>query len=401
MNVLSTFNGMGCIWIALDRIGVKVGKRYSCEIDKYANIVNDKNYRDTIQLGDVTKVKAPYLKPIDLLVGGSPCQGFSFAGKQLNFDDPRSKLFFEFVRLLDECRKINPQVKFLLENVKMKKEFQQIITDALGVEPIEINSALVSAQNRRRLYWTNIEGVKQPEDKGILLKDILETEVDEKYYLSDKMINGFLTKGGDFGQRFKPIPEEAADIKSNCLTPGMHKMRITDNYLKINKKGAIKRDQNKAPCLTGGGHSGGNHSDMDVLCVAMRGRNPENPSDRTAGAKTEQRLEPKKDGKTNCLTSVTKDNLLLSKSDQRLVKNIRGHEEKGQCLLSTSHKGSWANGMTNIVEGYRLRRLTPLECERLQTVPDRYSDCVSNTQRYKMLGNGWTVDVIAHILKNI
>lgn len=166
MNVLSIFDGMSCGRIALERAGIKVDNYYASEIDKYAIQIAKKNYPDIIHIGDVTKVKANDLPKIDLLIGGSPCQGFSFAGKQLNFEDERSKLFFEFVRLLEECK---PKY-FLLENVKMKKEYQDIISSYLGVEPIKINSSLVSAQNRERLYWTNIPNIRQPEDKGIFIK---------------------------------------------------------------------------------------------------------------------------------------------------------------------------------------------------------------------------------------
>lgn len=170
MNVLSLFDGMSCGQIALNRANIPYSNYYASEIDKYAIKVTQHNYPNTIQLGNVTEIKSSDLPQIDLLIGGSPCQGFSFAGKQLNFEDPRSKLFFEFVRLLKECK---PKF-FLLENVKMKKEYQDVISEHLGVEPIEINSALVSAQNRKRLYWTNIPFDKNIEDKGILFKDIRE-----------------------------------------------------------------------------------------------------------------------------------------------------------------------------------------------------------------------------------
>ena len=159
MNVLSLFDGMSCGQIALDQLGIKVDNYYAAEIDKYAIQVAKANYPNTVHLGDVRDVSGLGLPQIDLLIGGSPCQGFSFAGKQLNFDDPRSQLFFEYVRLLDVLK---PKY-FLLENVKMKKESEQVITDMLGVEPIEINSNLVSAQNRRRLYWTNIPNVTVPD----------------------------------------------------------------------------------------------------------------------------------------------------------------------------------------------------------------------------------------------
>lgn len=169
INVLSLFDGMSCGQIALERAGIKVKNYFASEIDKYAIKVAKHNYPNTQHIGDVTKVKANDLPKIDLLISGSPCQGFSFAGKQLNFEDPRSKLFFEFVRLLEETK---PKY-FLLENVKMKKEYQNIITEYLEVEPVLINSKLVSAQNRERLYWTNIPNVTQPKDKKIMLSDIV------------------------------------------------------------------------------------------------------------------------------------------------------------------------------------------------------------------------------------
>jgi DNA-cytosine methyltransferase len=188
MNVLSLFDGMSCGQIALDQLGIQVDNYFASEIDKYAIQVAKNNYPNMKHLGDVTTVNGSELPKIDLLIGGSPCQGFSFAGKQLNFDDPRSKLFFEFVRLLKEC---NPKY-FLLENVKMKKEYQDIITEHLGVEPIEINSNLVSAQNRKRLYWTNIPGVTLPNDKNIFLKDIVHENADN--HLSEKEIEYMLKK---------------------------------------------------------------------------------------------------------------------------------------------------------------------------------------------------------------
>ena len=170
MNVLSLFDGLSCGQIALNRADIKYDNYYASEIDKHAIKVTQHNYPNTIQLGSVTEIKGSDLPQIDLIIGGSPCQGFSFAGKQLNFDDPRSKLFFEFVRLKNE---LNPKY-FLLENVVMKQEFQDVITEYLGVKPIKINSKLVSAQTRERLYWTNIPNVKEPEDCGITLSDILE-----------------------------------------------------------------------------------------------------------------------------------------------------------------------------------------------------------------------------------
>lgn len=186
INVLSIFNGMGCIWIALDKLGIKVNKKYSSEIDKYANTVNDKNYPDTIQLGDVTKVNGNDLEEIDLLVGGSPCQTVSLANKGGgNITDGKSALFFEYLRILKEA---NPKY-FLLENVLMNKKSMDTVSELLGVEPIMINSNLVSIQNRKRLYWTNIPNITQPENKNLKLSDFYCKEYDESLVLKGKGLN--------------------------------------------------------------------------------------------------------------------------------------------------------------------------------------------------------------------
>jgi DNA-cytosine methyltransferase len=382
VTVLSLFDGMSCGQLALQKLGIKVKQYYAAEIDKHAIQVTQHNFPNTIQLGDVTKVFAKDLPNIDLLIGGSPCQGFSFAGKQLAFDDPRSKLFFEFVRLKNEC---NPTY-FMLENVKMKKEFELIISKYMGVAPIEINSALLSAQNRVRLYWTNIANepfglfgdmqcmIPQPKDKGILLRDILEIDVPDKYYLSEKMLKWLTRHSEKRGTEFKQLD---GNQKASCLTTTEAKQNLSNDY----------------------------------VCVASRGRNPENPKSRESGLNTEQMLEPRFDGKTNCLTSVQKDNLVMqipeaTKKGYAEVKpgdcfdltmpdseTRRGRlmEDKSNCLTAAKFD------FMQYTEDYRIRRLTPTECERLQTVPDGYTSCVSDTQRYRMLGNGWTVDVIAYI----
>lgn len=321
MRVLSLFNGMGCIWLALDKLGVKVIKRYSSEIDRYANTVNDANYPDTIQLGDIRGVKAKDLDPIDLLVGGSPCQGFSFAGKQLNFDDPRSALFFEFVRILKDAKKINPKLLFLLENVRMKKEFAQVITDLLGVEPVIINSSLVSAQNRVRYYWTNIPSIEQPEDKKIFLKDIVESGVVDR-------------------------------DKSYCIDANYWEGTTIEQY--INK--ARRQIVFEAIAFT---------EQRTEEAKRIR-REYREKYGRDFSPRRSKEMTVRTDGKMNCLTAT--------------------YSMKEHTLLD---------------EKINYRKLTPIECERLQTVPDNYTNHVSNTQRYKMLGNGWTVDVIAHILRDI
>jgi len=313
MNVLSLFDGMSCGQIALDKLGIKVDNYYAAEIDKYAIKVTKANYPNTIHLGDVRDVWWPETfegMKIDLLIGGSPCQGFSFAGKQLNFDDPRSKLFWEYVRLLKECK---PKY-FLLENVKMKKESMDVITEALGVEPIFINSSLVSAQNRQRYYWTNIPVDGLPDDKGIKLRDILEDGAVDR----DKAhcIDANYFKGGNLKSYFEKRRRQLV-FEFDQTASGLIQVGETEEYQHYNN------DQIK------------------------RAYHP--------------------DGKA--------PTLLINQGGNREPKVF--------------------------VEPTNWRKLTPLECERLQTVPDGYTAHVSNTQRYKMLGNGWTVDVIKHIFEGI
>jgi DNA-cytosine methyltransferase len=371
MKILSLFDGMSCGQIALKELGFTIDKYYASEIDKFAIQQTQFNFPNTIQLGDVTKVKAADLDKIDLLIGGSPCQGFSFAGKQLNFNDDRSKLFFEFVRIWHEVKQINPDALFMLENVNMKKEYLRVISEYLGVFPVRINSNLVSAQNRDRWYWTNIKtkdvglfaelwsDVEQPKDRNILLKDVLESDVDKKYYLSDQATIGLLKH------------KKRADLNKWGFGAKLHNENDKCNAIKVGGKG---KD--------------------DIVCVAMRGRNPENTSDRTTGSPTQQRLEPKTDGKTNTLTSVSKDNLIIQMPHGYNKGGV--FDEKSPTVLSSS----WEHN--NLVMGScRLRRLTPLECLRLQTIPDWYKWTVSDTQIYRMLGNGWTVEVIKHIFSLI
>ena len=311
MNVLSLFDGMSCGQIALDKLGIPVKNYFAAEIDKYAIKVAQDNYPDMVHLGDVQNIKTSGTHlmdefdcghKIDLLIGGSPCQGFSFAGKQLNFDDPRSQLFFEYVRLLKELK---PKY-FLMENVKMKKESMAIITEYLGVEPIEINSNLVSAQNRKRLYWTNIPVEGLPFDKGIMLKDILEPveQIDDAYYYSDKSI-AYMERGNDKWQQAGA--------------------RRADRYTQT-------PDTKKAFTITANFHKGVPYNYFDDV------------------------------------------------------------RDKSKCVRSGG-RGSY--------DRHHIRKLTVTECERLQTVPDGYTCGVSNTQRYKMLGNGWTVDVVKHIFEGL
>jgi len=298
IKVLSLFNGMNCIGLALSNLGVKF-ELYAAEIDKHANKVSNALFPHTINLGDVKTVKPSELPAFDLVVAGSPCQGFSKAGNQLNFEHPKSILFFEFVRILNECKVINPNLYFLLENVEMKKTWESIISKYMGIDPIKINSKLLCAQSRPRVYWTNINkktdnlfsfpccGIPQPRDKNIFLKDVLESkEVKRKYFCNSKQFV-FATDQN----------------------------RIKKKYTQINGDKAI-------------------------------------------------------------------------------------------CLLARSY-ANWCGDYVHDGNINRLRQLTEKECMRLQTIPqwaiDRIqsmldNDEIKSAQIYKMLGNGWTVDVIAHIL---
>ena len=550
IKVLSLFDGMSCGQIALDQLGLEVDTYYASEIDKYAIEITQKNFPETIQVGDITKLDPKDFADVDLIMGGSPCQGFSFAGKQLAFDDPRSALFFEFIRML---KAIKPKY-FLLENVRMKKEFLDIISQQVsecypeitfGIQPILINSSSVSAQSRQRYYWTNISNIKQPEERGIVLRDILETKPETFTAMSDKFVkrngdrdcmidlnkekasnlsameyvkNGrqgdYLAcdssgkpkqvgnlediKGHDILKRVysedgksptitahagkgtvpkietKPkqvgklieqvkvrkhevdIPKLQTCILDHYAKCGKNKKEIAkelnDKYstvehyfrklgsnffcipseehwpqlkkilgIETNKfdkqimefefrdgvfetKQRVYSDEGKSPTLTHGsadkliqvgvaadinGHDilkrvyspegksptlnacgGGNTEPKVITGGAFRGRAYDKDGKRmdrdgsSVANKTKQMLELRKDDKSNAITTVGKDSVVV---DEELT---------------------W-------------RKLTPLECERLQTVPDNYTEGVSNTQRYKMLGNGWTVEVIKHILGDI
>lgn len=271
MNVLSLFDGMSCGQIALNRAGIKYDNYYASEIEEAPIKVTQHNYPNTIQLGDVTKINTKELPKIDLLIGGSPCQSFSNAGNGKGFEG-KSGLFWEYVRILKET---NPKY-FLLENVKMKKEWEDIISKELGIEPIFINSSLVSAQNRPRLYWTNIPNVTIPSDKNIKLIDILNHSYEFK-----PLTNWFFSKWGD-KQKIDTLRTINAE-KSFCLTT--NKSHSKNYYLNLSKDKA--------------------------------------------------------------------------------------------------------------------RMLERDEVERLQTIPNGYTSLVSKTDAHKMIGNGWTVDVISHIFKNL
>lgn len=402
LRVLSLFDGMSCGQITLRDLGFPIEVYYASEIDKFAIQQTQLNFPGTVQLGDVRNIDVDKLcedGEIDLLIGGSPCVNLSFAGnraglstkenmeilslgqyldlKEAGFEfEGQSYLFWEFMRVLTALRRRNPNIMFLLENVEMGKKWETVLSDAIGIHGVHINSALVSAQNRKRIYWSNIrvreEGlfgyrytdIPQPTDRGIMLKDILETEVEEKYYLKDEVVQKLL----EHKERHKEAGHGFGAV-------------FHDTY---GKMGAVKV-----------GGSGVDDLIKDPVCVGMRGRNQENPSDRNPGTKMVQMIEIAKDGKTNCLTTFSKDNLILTNS--HLQKNLTDVDSKANAFLATSHKGAWANGMSLVNNGYRIRRITPTECARLQTIPEWYKWECSATQQYRLLGNGWNIETIKHI----
>ena len=332
MNILSLFNGISGLHLACDKAGLKVDNCYYSEIDKYANQVTEKHYPNDVPLGDVTKWREWDIdwSSIDLVGAGFPCQAWSVAGQQLGDKDERGMLFWTTLEIIKHVLYFNPKAKFLMENVKMKKDFEEYIThhttQALGyVEKTLINSALVSAQNRNRYYWTNFE-VTQPSDKGILLRDVLE--------------DGVEAQGG-----------------------------------------------------------------------AIRGRY------NTDGS-TSQKLECNNQEKTNSLTTVQKDNVVIYRPCERIKDGNQGHiatatDIKGMdCIKRVYGQDGKAPTLTTMGGGHRepkvavsditYRKLTPTECARLQTFPDGWCESVvSKTQSYKAYGNSWTIDVIAHILKGL
>ena len=609
MKVLSLFDGMSCGQLALQRLGIEVDKYYASEIDKYAIQVTQANFPNTIQIGDVKAVKPEDYADVDLIICGSPCQGFSFAGKQLAFDDPRSALFFEFIRIL---KQVKPKY-FLLENVRMKKEFIEIISQQVSecypelpgtdlfdskIEPILINSALLSAQSRQRLYWTNIPNVKQPEDLGIVLKDILEDEVEEHYLAGKNLLENYqggnqlnpnyksqantihdknkksgVICAGTHGYandyvETKPIqvnPSKKAsgkqpyiqdrvfheDGKSHSLTAsfadrtnvatrpikvGMnieevkvrkHKIDIEhlQRFLEVYKKRSKKTQKQIATeldvPLTQVSHWFRTDSCFSIppadLWLSLRKViNADNDSYdkkimefeyRDGVYETKQRVYSDQ-GKAPTLTASNKEQMIETKPKQvgnnkkqyiskqsvekyvedvnadfndpynkktikgnkstalrtnssngnmwvnekalketkpkqvGIASDIKGHDilkrvyspegksptlnsmgggnrepkvatKKSHPIKANYYKSSRANFENDTSKGSKFsatgvqsedltwRKLTPLECERLQTVPDNYTNHVSNTQRYRMLGNGFTVSVIAHILKNM
>lgn len=367
MNVLSLFDGISCGQLALQRAGIKVNKYFASEIDKYAIKITQKNFPETIQLGDVNNFEEWDLPQVDLLIGGSPCQDLSIAKQdRKGLDGERSGLFWRYV---DCLRKFKPKY-FLLENVaSMPKEAKETITKTLGVEPIMINSALVSAQQRKRLYWTNIPNIGFPKDKGVALKDILISENDEAIRIP---------KYGD-QTKSRPITSHYSNNcggwidRINDPNPAKQQVDLIAEPICVNSQSGCRSGVRKQPSVA------------DRI-YDVNAKNPSLSSSYQTNIAWPIRIgEIGKTGQANRVYSV------------------RG---KSVCLNANGGGGGAKTGLYKIdlPDGdYIIRKLYPLECERLQTLPDNYTlcECVSNTQRYKCIGNAWTVDVIAHILKNI
>jgi DNA (cytosine-5)-methyltransferase 3A len=337
MNVLSLFDGISCAMVALERAGIPVNKYYACEIEKNAMKVSKKNYPDIISLGSVIDFNKDMIKePIDLLVGGSPCQDLSIAKKERKgLEGDRSSLFFEYVRIKNEMK---PKY-FILENVaSMKKEDKDIISGIMGCEPVMFNASLVSAQTRKRYFWTNIK-FDLPEDRGILLKDILQpdAEVDERM-LNKEGKSYVLTSS------YSKVSNSEAQVKNS----------VEKKQRTMVKVGHIGTSEPK-PKL----HKNFMAKDGKALCLTL-GYNQVSVSQNEIN---------------RCMTGVYKNNYVFKD----------GAEIEDDTEIKPSH----------------IRKLTPIECERLQSLPDNYTEGIAMTNRYKCLGNAFNVEVVAHILKHI
>ena len=367
MKILSLFDGISCARVALERAGIKVDVYYASEIDKYARQISQKNYPEIIELGDVQNIKHPPLAKnvlkdleIDLLIGGSPCQDLSIAKKdRKGLDGERSGLFWEYVRILKE---VKPKY-FILENVNsMPKEAKAIITEALGVEPIMIDAALVSAQRRKRLFWTNIPNVTLPEDRGILLKDILESGAVDR-------------------------------DKSHCIDANYHKGASYEDYKKKGRRQLVLK--------------------KDLIVANPKMMNWKGSSEKSVSLTASMWKEPPIVGTTDSIFQYRRTYWRETKGGKVPTltanmgtggNNVPYVEDKSYCVPATYYKENIKSLQKRKKKGLMvdgIRKLTPIECERLQCLPDNYTEGVSNTRRYQTLGNAFNVDVVAHIMSFI
>ena len=372
---------MSCGQIALHDIGIPIKQYYASEIDKHAIKQTQCNFPETIQLGDVERWREWNIDwaSVDLILAGSPCQGFSLAGKMLGHDDPRSRLYWVFLDILRHVQTHNPSVKFMLENVRMRSNDERQINESLGLTPVVINSSLVSAQNRMRLYWTNIrtrqEGlfgdthtdIPQPEDRGILIQDILEDIVEEKYFIP-------------------PIVWSRNQISSDVECDS-----VRDPWLSKNMRGV----KEKACTLLSCSYKGARANGMTVVLAVG--------SLRFFG---ETEFRTMKTMKSPCLNAQRREDGNNQTVVELAVGTWRTHKvdggfremtgDKSPCIPARARNDG--SGQPCVRTDRALRRLTPTECARLQTIPEWYRWECSDTQAYKMLGNGWTVEVIKRIL---
>lgn len=481
MRVLSLFDGMSCARIALERAKVKVDKYYVSEIDQWAIKTSSTKYPDTVHLGTVTMLRLylcttqrnrdiMYGKPdiskrtkrliemcneilsdgIDLLCGGSPCQGFSFAGKGLNFNDPRSALFFDFVKIYKTLSSKFPELKFLLENVRMKKAHEDVISRIIGIQPIVINSSLLSAQNRERLFWTNIYNGKfglfsdticlipQPKDKGILLRDILQIDVADKYYLSEKALARINRRHVNYLPNIMPDKTGALNTKNNSAQLSID---VGTTLIPVVNSNGELREIDKSTCIDVNYAKGMDNHEQRTM-IEVHNLSPRSSESGKGGTGPLSRV----DGKTYCVTpddknaieirevkqisTATESNGNTQPFQQNRVYDVNGlapallanmggerqhlikeptsqaervYEIDGKSVTISASDGGMGSGTGLYVVNSKIRRLTPIEVCRLQTVPDDYffidgQQFVSDSQIYKMCGNGWTVDVIVYIL---
>ena len=425
INVLSCFDGLSGGQLALEKSGIKVNQYFASEIDKYAIAVAKYNYPNMIHLGDVKKIDTSTLPKIDLMLAGSPCTDLSFAGLGKGLvEGEQSSLFFDWWRLVQELK---PKFIFL-ENVRMKEEYKSQISDILGFEPTAINSSLVSAQNRYRLYWFGIRDgdtykaipISQPEDRGIVLADILEQGLDDSWTLSDQAQER--ARNNPRSRAFTPDQDKSGALLSNQYKQSTDSLyAVADGCIQIGETAEIKgydiikrvySPEGKAPTLT---TMQGGHREPKVATTDPKGGRIVNRrkvdgvrKDNQLDLPLKPYLEVRADDKTNCISTVQKDNVVVSQ--------IRDKSK----AVRVGGRGSYDRHEWDSVDELHWRKLTPKECARLQTVPDDYCTMgafvddrwsepnqpievkkISKSQQYKMLGNGWTIDVIAHILEGM
>ena len=415
INVLSCFDGLSGGQLALEKSGIKVDKYFASEIDKYAIAVAKYNYPNMIHLGDVKKIDTSTLPKIDLMLAGSPCTDLSFAGLGKGLvKGEQSSLFFDWWELVQELK---PKYIFL-ENVRMKEEYKKQISEILGFEPTAINSSLVSAQNRYRLYWFGIRDgdtykaipISQPEDRGIVLADILEQGLDDSWTLSDQAQER--ARNNPRSRAFKPDQDKSGALLSNQYKQSTDSLyAVADGCIQVGETAEIKgydiikrvySPEGKAPTLT---TMQGGHREPKVATTDPKGGRIVNRrkvdgvrKDNQLDLPLKPYLEVRADDKTNCISTVQKDNVVVSQ--------IRDKSK----AVRVGGRGSYDRHEWDSVDELHWRKLTPKECARLQTVPDNHCTMgsfdgivkpISKSQQYKMLGNGWTIDVIAHILEGM